>query len=94
MTQNYLMIRPNFGVLGNVEYPILADKADSIILLLALRPGFLAGPSGIRAGQASNINGRLEVERPQALAGPPSGERAASLTPLSLLYSTGPRGPV
>ena len=37
--------------------------------------------------------GRLEVEKPLASAEPPSGERAAALTTLSPLYSTGPRCP-
>ena len=53
-----------------------------------------AGPSGIAAGRVSTINGRLEAERSSASAGPPSGGRAASLTPLSSSYSTGPRVPV
>ena len=50
----------------------------------------LAGPSGIRAGQVSNINGRLKAERPPASAGPTSAGRAATLTPFTPLYSTGP----
>ena len=41
----------------------------SINLLLALRPGFLAGPSGIRAGRASNISCRLEGLRSPAWLG-------------------------
>ena len=48
----------------------------------------LAGPSGIRAGWGIEINGRFEAERPPALNGPPSRGRAATLTPLSSMYST------
>ena len=39
-----------------------------------------------------SINGRFEAERPPASAGPPSGERAAFLTPIHPLYSTRPHG--
>ena len=48
----------------------------------------LAGPSGIRARWGIKINGRFEAEMPLTLAGPPSGGRAATLTPLFVLYST------
>ena len=48
----------------------------------------LAGPSGIRAGWGIETNGRFEAERPPTLAGPPSGGRAATLTPFSPMYST------
>ena len=37
------------------------------------------------------IYGRLEAEKPPASAGLPSGERTASLTPFTPLYSIGPR---
>ena len=40
------------------------------------------GLSGIRAGRSMS-NGRLEVERPQALAVPPSCGRAATWSPLN-----------
>ena len=54
----------------------------------------LSAPSVIRARWGIEINGRFEAERPSASAQPPSGGRAATLTPLSLLYSTGPCCPV
>ncbi len=41
--------------------------------------------SGICAGRLM-IHGRLEAERPSISAGPPSGGRAATLTPLSPTY--------
>ena len=52
-------------------------------------PAF-AGPSGIRAGWGIETNGRFEAERPSALAGPPSGGRAAFMTPMHPLYCTRP----
>ncbi len=51
---------------------------------------YIAGLSGIRAGWGIEINGRFEAERPPASAGPPSGGRAATMTPLSPMYSTRP----
>ena len=39
------------------------------------------------------LNGILEAERPPTSVGPPSGGWAASLTPLTPLYGTGPRCP-
>ena len=39
-----------------------------------------------------SINGRFEAKRLQASAGPPSGGRAAFLTPMHPLYSTRPHG--
>ena len=54
----------------------------------------LAGLSGIRAEWSIEINGRFEAERLSASTGPPSGGRAATLTPLSPLLSTGPCCPV
>ena len=50
----------------------------------------LAGLSGIHAGWGTEINGRFEAKRSPALAGLPSAGWAATLTPLSPLYSTGP----
>ena len=50
----------------------------------------LARPSGIRARRGIETNGRFESKRPLASAGPPWGGRAASWTPFSPLYSTGP----
>ena len=50
----------------------------------------IAGPSGIRAGWGIETNGRFVAERPSASAGPPSGGRTATLTPLSPMYSTRP----
>ena len=47
-----------------------------------------SGLSGIRVGW-SMFSNRLEDEMSPASAGPPSGGRAASLTPLSPWYSTG-----
>ena len=44
--------------------------------------------------QALSSKGRLESERLPASAKPPSGGRAATLTPLSPKYSTGPCCPV
>ena len=41
----------------------------------------LAGPSGIRTGWCIEIKSSFEVERPPPSAGPPSGGRAATLTP-------------
>ena len=52
-------------------------------------PAF-TGPSGIRAGWGIETNGRFDAEKLPALAMPPSGGRAATLTPLSLMYSTRP----
>ena len=49
-----------------------------------------AGSSDIRVGWGIEVNGRFEAERPPASAGPPSDGRAATLTPLSPLYSTRP----
>ena len=63
------------------------ETKDSIIDNTSLA---LAGPSGIRAGWGIEINGRFEAERPPPSAGPPSGGRAATLTPLSPMYSTRP----
>ena len=59
--------------MNTIPFYLIVDKAN----ILALRPNFLAGPSGIRAGWASNISGRLETKRPQASAGPPSGGQGA-----------------
>ena len=39
-----------------------------------------------------SINGRFKDERPPNLAGPPSGGRAAFMTPMHPLYSTRPYG--
>ena len=52
-------------------------------------PAF-AGLSGIRAGWGIEINGRFEAERLPVSAGPPSAGRAATVTPLSPMYSTRP----
>ena len=52
-------------------------------------PAF-AGPSGIRARWSIEIKGRFKAERPPVSPGPPLGKRAATLTPLSPLYSTRP----
>ena len=51
-----------------------------------------AGPSDIRVGWGIEINGRFEVERLPASAGPPSAGRAAFLTPMHHLNSTRPHG--
>ena len=48
----------------------------------------------LTAWQRSMLHGRLEAERTPASAGLLLGRLAASLTPLSPLYSTGPRGTV
>ena len=55
-------------------------------------PGLLAGPSGIRVGWGIETNGRFEAERPPTSVGPPSGGRAAFLSPMHPLYSTRPHG--
>ena len=55
-------------------------------------PGLLAGPSGIRVGWGIEMHGRFEAERPPTSVGPPSGGRAAFLTPKHHLYSTRPWG--
>ena len=56
-------------------------------------PGLLSGPSGIRVGSGIETNGRFETERPPGSVGPPSGGRAAFLSPpLHSLYSTRPHG--
>ena len=39
-----------------------------------------------------SINGRFEAGRPPALVGPPSGGRAAFMTPMHPLYNTKPHG--
>ena len=49
-----------------------------------------SGPSGIRVGWGIETNGSFEAERPPTSAGPPSGERAAFLSPMHPLYSTRP----
>ena len=54
--------------------------------------GLMAGPSGICAGWAIEINGRFEADRPQVSAGPPSGGRAAFQTPMHSMYITRPHG--
>ena len=46
----------------------------------------LAEPSGIHAGWGIKINSRFEAKRPPGLDGPPTGGRAATLTPLSPFY--------
>ena len=51
-----------------------------------------AGPSDIRVRWGIKINGRFEAKRLPALAGPPSGGRAAFMTPMHPLYSTRPHG--
>ena len=56
-------------------------KTNCINFLLALRSGFLAGPSSVRAGRASNINGRLKAKGAPTSAAPPSGGWAAQMTP-------------
>ena len=55
-------------------------------------PSLLAGPSGIRVGWGIETNCRFEAKRPPTSVGPPSGGRAAFLSPLHFLYSTRPHG--
>ena len=62
------------------------DKKESDI-----SPAF-AKPSGIRDGRGIEINGRFEAEMPLTSVGPPSGGRAALMTPMHSLYTTRPHG--
>ena len=54
-------------------------------------PAFWLGRLAFVPGGRS-INGRFEAERPPTSAEPPSGGRAAFLTPMYYLYSTRPHG--
>ena len=83
-----------FTFIQNTKYSYQIDFKITLIFKNNNTYQTLVGPSGIRAGRVSNINGRLEVERSSASAGQPLSGRTASLTPLTPLYSTGPRGPV
>ena len=62
--------------------------------ILSYFPGLLEGPSGIRVGWGIETNGRFEAERLPTSVGPPSGGRAAFLSPphLHSLYSARPHG--
>ena len=75
----------------------LQDWSLTISCSLVYYPGFFRwlfnGLSGVRA-ERSMLHGRPEAERPPGSVGQPAGEWAASLTPLSPLYSTGPCDPV
>ena len=72
-----------FFVLYKARYKILNT------LMTYTFPGF-AESFGIRARWGIEINGRFEAERPPVSAGPSSGGRAATLIPLSPMYSTRP----
>ena len=54
---------------------------DQICTSQITSSGFIAGPSGIRAGWVIEINGRFEAKRPPALAGFGFVKLLASLDP-------------
>ena len=62
-----------------------------IYIYIYTSPDF-AGLSGICVGWGIKINSRFKVERPPASVEPPSGGRAAFLTPMHPLYNTRPHG--
>ena len=77
------------GIIGSLWF----ENADEEAVTMSKRryiyfPGLLARLSGIRVGWGIETNGRFEAERPPSSVGPPSGERAAFLSPMHPLYST------
>ena len=89
-TESHIQVYNTFLIFSLLE--IMVFDAENIHKIYTYFLGLLAGPSGIRVGWGIETNGIFEAERPPTSVGPPSGGRAAFLSPIHPLYSTRPHG--